>query len=97
MQVLEGEQEDVISLYETIKQDPRHSRIHCISKQTIQERDFPNWKMGFRNLSDTPLDCIDGLSDFMQQQDASDYIANNPSFAYTLLSHFKDKTNELVL
>ena len=50
MQVLEGKMDDILSLYETIENDPRH----ICEKQPIigeeQKRYFPEWSMGFKEL-----------------------------------------------
>ncbi len=46
-QILEGQEEDVEPLYERIGRDPRHNRLMLLSKQTVQERNFGAWSMGF--------------------------------------------------
>ena len=95
IQTLEGEEETIVSLYEQIKQDPRHNRVNCIEQQSITARSFPHWKMGFRNLSNISVAHLNGYSDFLQSQDSVEYINNHAGFANTLLSHFKNQTNEL--
>ncbi len=97
IQILEGEAEDVESTYAKIKADPLHTRVHCISRKTISERDFPNWKMGFRNLSDTSLDHIEGYSDFMNSENPDEYLLKKASFASEILSYFKNTSNEVLM
>jgi len=97
IQTLEGAEENIISLYEKIKTDSRHSRVNCISKNFIEERHFPNWKMGFRKLDDTSLNNINGFSTFMEEKDSTAYLLDKPNFVFSLLSHFKNKSNELIL
>lgn len=49
IQVLEGEKEIITTLFEKIKMDTRHSGIICVFYEAIQERQFPDWSMGFCN------------------------------------------------
>ena len=53
-QVLEGEESLVRQLFERIAQDPRHREVEIRLAETIQERSFPNWSMGYsrRDLKD---------------------------------------------
>ncbi len=97
LQTLEGDAEVVDALYARIKADSRHQRVNCIHRKEIEERDFPNWKMGYRNLSNVPIDSLSGFSDFMQSQESDQYLIENASFAQNMLSYFKHKSNEIVL
>lgn len=97
LQVLEGEQDIVEQLYLRISTDKRHHRVNCISKKAIKERDFPDWKMGFRNLSKTPLTHIEGFSGFMQASDATSYLSEHAGFANTMLKHFKNTSQEILI
>lgn len=57
LQVLEGEETAIRQVYERISRDPRHHRIVEVAQQTIDQRDFPDWSMGFRrerNLDSLP-------------------------------------------
>jgi hypothetical protein len=45
MQVLEGERENVNTIYKKIFDDPRHSDIELISYDQISQREFPDWSM----------------------------------------------------
>lgn len=97
LQVLEGEQDIVEQLYLNISKDKRHHRVNCILKKSIKERDFPDWKMGFRNLSKNPLLDIAGFSNFMQANDATDYLSKHTGFAHTMVKHFKNTSQEILL
>lgn len=50
MQILEGEEEQIRKLFETIQQDPRHSGILEIASDPIRERSFSDWSMGFIDM-----------------------------------------------
>jgi hypothetical protein len=51
IQVLEGQKNDILELYDRIKADPRHHRVSLIVKGTSPGRIFKGWSMGFRRLS----------------------------------------------
>lgn len=50
MQMLEGEKQVVLDLYEDIKKDERHTGFHAVLEGDIQERNFEDWSMGFFNM-----------------------------------------------
>jgi len=47
LQVLEGEPGAVEALYERIAQDRRHARVTKLRVRDVEERNFPDWSMGF--------------------------------------------------
>lgn len=93
IQVLEGDVDSVERLYEHIKKDPRHTRITNLGRREIHGREFPDWKMGFRNLNDIDTSGIDAYSDFMEHENDLAYLATNPGFALELLHFFKANTH----
>lgn len=46
-QVLEGSEEQVFTLLEAIRRDPRHQNLRVIISEMIEKRDYPHWSMGF--------------------------------------------------
>ncbi len=48
LQVLEGPKEEVLSLFSTISQDPRHERVSVLIEGEISQRNFSKWSMGFK-------------------------------------------------
>ena len=50
IQVLEGEQAVIETLYDKIQRDFRHRCVNYIGKKVIEKRSFPNWTMGFKSL-----------------------------------------------
>jgi hypothetical protein len=97
VQVLEGDAEKVDELYLKISSDSRHKRINCIYRKTITTRDFSNWKMGFRNLSNQSMDHVEGFSNFMSSGDTEGYLLDNSEFVSTIFSHFKNLSQEVIL
>jgi Sensors of blue-light using FAD len=52
MQAIEGEQAAIQALYTHITCDTRHQRITTILEGPIDTRHFPDWSMGYRDLTD---------------------------------------------
>lgn len=53
MQMLEGEKQTVLELFETIKKDERHKDVYTILTGDIEKRNFEDWSMGFCNMDKT--------------------------------------------
>lgn len=89
MQALEGEEKTVRNLYNKIEADSRHRGSMILLKETIEERQFPNWTMGFRNLnsSDSLLDI--GYSEFLNTKLTGEEFSSDPTRAQKLLLTFK--------
>lgn len=45
MQLIEGEKDTVIALYEKISRDTRHQQLHLLWEGPIEERNFARWSM----------------------------------------------------
>jgi len=50
LQVLEGEEDKVRSLYERIKFDPRHNHCTLLASRHGETREFPRWDMFFHAI-----------------------------------------------
>ena len=55
LQVLEGEEAEVSTTFQSIERDTRHRDVFVLSRQSIPERQFGAWTMGLRNLTATEL------------------------------------------
>ncbi|MEP7738210.1 BLUF domain-containing protein [Nocardioides sp. 31GB23] len=65
IQALEGPDDAVVETYAKICADPRHHGIIELLRESIAERTFAQWTMGFRYVDD--LDApLDGFSDFLR-------------------------------
>ena len=88
MQLLEGDKDDVLQLYDAICQDPRHKLVTNILSGEVAERQFPNWSMGFFNM-----DKVAGLPDFdsyfEQAMNAASFPAETKS-AYQFITRFNN-------
>lgn len=50
LQYLEGDKDTIWSLYKRISKDKRHKQVALLYHNPIQERVFPSWQMGYRDL-----------------------------------------------
>lgn len=65
LQLLEGERDDVETLYATIRSDVRHEDVTPIWETEGTSRWFGVWSMGFRDLEDDPV-TVPGLTDILR-------------------------------
>lgn len=65
IQVLEGDGEKVLTLFQRISADERHFGVSVLLRQEVSDRDFPEWSMGFRDLNDPDVQRLPGYSDFL--------------------------------
>lgn len=64
IQVIEGENINVDSLFEKIKDDDRHENILTIEKREISKRLFEEWDMGFKCFEELSLTESKKLKEF---------------------------------
>lgn len=89
MQVLEGDEPAVTSLYQRIAQDPRHTGSMVFLHRPIEQRDFADWSMAFRDLRDPDLAKVPGYSEFLNLSLADQSLAKDTSKARRLLAVFR--------
>ena len=90
IQAIEGIESVVKELYAKIQQDRRHENIITLGSQAINERQFPDWTMGFRNLDEMSKDQLEGYSRFLEEDFTPEYFRENPLRAYIMLQNFKE-------
>src|ERR1035438_2525215 len=64
-QVLEGPDENVEAIYAKVQKDSRHTKLLLLVRETIEERAFEHWSMGFVDTTGI-ADKISGFVDYMQ-------------------------------
>ena len=63
MQVLEGRKAFVHTIYDSILNDKRHSRVTMVLEGDSPKRIFKGWSMGFKKLSDNDFVNGSGFTD----------------------------------
>jgi len=62
LQVLEGDEKDVLPIYADILRDDRHGDIRTVVIRPIEERNFVNWSMGLLEGFAEPIDLLNVLN-----------------------------------
>lgn len=89
MQVLEGEEGTVRSLYAKIGDDPRHKGEILLQQGTVEERQFAGWSMGYRDLGSSETRSDPDYSEFLNTPLTGQEFTSKPSRAQKLLLSFK--------
>jgi len=66
LQYLEGPREAVGTTYDHIKKDERHHSARLVGVGRIEGRIFPEWRMGYKNLSGIRANTTEGYSECLQ-------------------------------
>ncbi|WP_426246542.1 BLUF domain-containing protein [Nocardioides sp. LHG3406-4] len=69
-QVLEGDEHAVRATFDRICADDRHHSVVVELEDTVDDRTFPDWSMGFRDLADGTAEEIEGFSTFFRDVQA---------------------------
>jgi len=80
MQVLEGPESAVRTVFDSIQRDERHKNVETIRLEEKESRHFPDWRMGFRNFT-VSIETLPVISRFLEpdfdlsafQGDSKDY------------------------
>jgi len=67
IQIVEGDDEVVRERFATISTDPRHRSVQMMREKRILVRQFPEWTMGFREVSDESIKQLAGFEDFFSR------------------------------
>ena len=89
VQILEGPDDAVTTLYTKLGREPRHYALQTVLLQPIQERDFPNWSMGFQNADQLPTDALPGFSAFLTEPFTTARLHQDPRATYSFLRAFR--------
>jgi hypothetical protein len=87
MQVLEGDDEKVRTLYGVIAADPRHTDVRTLLDAPITRRQFSEWSMGYKALSDDTIREIPGYDGFLESTSRRTW--DDPTKAQWLLDWFR--------
>jgi len=88
LQVLEGESADVQDIYRSIAMDNRNAGHYLIANEEITDRNFPDWSMGFKDLTKYPAGRLEGYSEILVKGASPDNIAKCRDMAVSLLLNF---------
>ncbi|MEO8075346.1 MAG: BLUF domain-containing protein [Acidobacteriota bacterium] len=89
MQVLEGEEAAVRTLYAKIARDPRHTGLLILLDGALSVRQFPDWSMAFRDLNAPEVLSTPGYSEFLNTPLTQAEFSSDPTRCQRLLTTFK--------
>ena len=89
LQVLEGEERTIDNLIDKIRKDPRHTNLQILHRSAIERRQYSDWSMGFKRLSDKELQQVEGLRDFGEKDFNPDYLMQHSTVVQHLMNHFR--------
>lgn len=93
IQVLEGPDDAVRGLFNTICADDRHRGVLRLMERQIDAREFADWTMAFHNLRDPALREIPAYSEFLNEPPSSESLCATPGRALRLLDIFRRNTS----
>lgn len=89
-QVLEGPQEEVEKLYETISRDKRHKESTIIAQGDLDKRFFKGWNMRFNKVSEQEFAQLTGVRKFSTWFHVKPKDPENP--AWMFIQKFSNKS-----
>ncbi len=89
MQIIEGEKETVLELYDTIANDERHTSVKTFWERSISERGFSKWAMGFINPENLELSTLKGYSRFLKEGFSLTDITSRKTVGKKLILNFR--------
>lgn len=87
LQVLEGPEDAVEDTFIRIANDPRHKCLQVLVRRHVEERSFPNWRMGFVSSCGPWLGDTSELEDLFQSKGR--FSKDAGSKAISLLQEFR--------
>ena len=89
MQAIEGDEDVVRALHAKISLDPRHRGMMTLLAESVPERQFPDWSMGFRDLNSPEARSTPGYSQFLNTPLTDTVFSSEPARCQKLLTTFK--------
>lgn len=89
IQALEGPKDEVMDLYEKIDEDPRHAHTVKLVDGPIEERNFPDWKMGFKSVKASDKN-LPGFSSFLEEPSPENADRQELAYPVKLMLSFKE-------
>jgi hypothetical protein len=90
LQIIEGPERSMLEVWDRITNDNRHHTITKLEEGTSEKRNFPDWTMGFKNLSDESLTVLAKFPEINSESFWSNISKLKPR-AFQLLKSFYDQ------
>ena len=90
IQSLEGHEEHVQKIFDSIRRDDRHYDVQLLWLRYAQFREFPDWTMGFQNVDKLKLESLPGYTPFLDRDFRYENFLENSTDVHAMLLSFKD-------
>ena len=90
MQVLEGPEKQVRTIFSSIKRDMRHKSVDILRTGYVIARHFPNWAMSFTNFDELEISETPGFSPFLEADSTPEYFLETSVESHAMLLAFKN-------
>ncbi len=88
-QILEGNKEDVLSIYENILVDRRHDNLIKLQEGYSEKRQFERWEMAFKSYN-TELQQLDNFNNEEFYSYLKDQLSDSNHVSLKILTDFFD-------
>ncbi len=88
VQILEGEEATVGTLFDSIATDARHHDAEVISDQIVDQRRFPKWSMGFIETDPAQIGHRIGMAGSLNRSELLKLLGTSDDFASKVLWSF---------
>ena len=88
LQALEGDEDVIASLYQSIESDRRHSNVTCLSRKTITTRRYPGWCMEFCRMPALGWGNAGDRRRMGENDFTVDFLVEDPGARDALLTYF---------
>ncbi|GJL49087.1 phosphate-starvation-inducible PsiE family protein [Candidatus Nitrospira salsa] len=96
IQILEGEEDVVQELVNTIKRDPRHTNFHIVKKKTVERHEYADWSMGFKRVGGADFKAVKGLEPFEEKDFNTKFLSSHTSLVDSLMEHFQKERQKKI-
>ena len=95
IQLLEGHEEHVQKIFDSIRRDDRHYDVQLLWLRYAQFREFPDWTMGFQNVDKLELESLPGYTPFLDRDFRYENFLENSTDVHAMLLSFKDSPTSI--
>jgi len=88
VQTLEGPAERVDATFARICADTRHRNVLTALREDIEQREFPDWSMGFKVLDPETAATLPGYNDYLETSGATTPVPGRPGIFHRM---FRDQ------
>jgi hypothetical protein len=95
LQVLEGPEDVLRQRMSIIAADPQHTDVRILLQGTIDERQFPDWTMGYEPVSEAMADDVPGYRTTFADLDRDEEPSHSLQALRELIRWFQDRAIQL--